>query len=261
MTSLLSPANWSQSNSVLQALRSMVFIFFAFSTSVLFAAVALFFFWAPRDFLWGFVTSYCRLTLAAGNFFCGLRVTVEGQENLPNRASVIMIKHTSALETYGHVPFFPRTSWVIKRDILWIPVFGWALALVFRPIAIDRGAGSQAIKQVLRKGKEKLAEGTWVTVYPEGTRVPPGETRKYGVSGAALAKEAGVPIVPVAHNAGDYWRRRELRKRPGTVRFCIGPPVDASAQSPKETNLIVQDWIENKMHEISINYRKGENTE
>jgi len=237
-----------------RALRSVALIVFVFFSGILFAAVALLFFWASRDFLWGFVDRYCRLSLWAGEFFCGLRVVAEGRENLPDTASVIMIKHSSALETYGHVPFFPRTTWVLKREILWIPVFGWALKLVFRPIAINRGTGGQAVKQVIEQGKQKLAEGTWVTVFPEGTRMPPGETRKYGISGAALAYEAGVMIVPVAHNAGDFWQRRELTKRPGTVRLCIGPPIDASAQSPKETNLIVQEWIENKMREISSVY-------
>ena len=111
------------------------------------------------------------------------------------------------------------------------------------------------MKQVIQQGKERLAAGIWVTVFPEGTRMPPGETRKYGVSGAALAIEAGVQIVPVAHNAGDFWRRREFTKRPGTVRFCIGPPIDAAAQSPKETNVLVQKWIENKMLEISTEYQ------
>ena len=241
-----------------RALRSLVFILFALVTGVLYAAVTLLLFWAPRDFLWGFVTNYCRLTLWAGDFFCGLKVVVEGQENLPDTASVIMIKHSSALETYGHVPFFPRSTWVVKREMLWIPVFGWALKLVFRPIAIDRGLGPRAVKQVIRQGMEKLAEGTWVTVFPEGTRMPPGETRKYGVSGAALAREAGVMIVPVAHNAVDFWQRRELTKRPGTIRFCIGPPIDAAGRSPKETNLLVQGWIENKMREISSAYRQAE---
>lgn len=240
-----------------RALRSIVFLVFSFTTGVLFAAVALVFFWARRDFLWGFVVNYCRLTLWAGGFFCGLKMVAEGSENLPETASVIMIKHSSALETYGHVPFFPRTSWVLKREILWIPVFGWALKMIFRPIAIDRGLGRRAVKQVIEQGKEKLADGTWVTVFPEGTRVAPGETRKYGISGAALAHEAGVMIVPVAHNAGDFWQRRELSKRPGTVRLCIGPPIDASAQSPKETNLLVQAWIENKMREISVGYQEA----
>lgn len=240
---------------------SLLFIIFAYVTAVLYGALALLFFWAPASWLWAFVDNYCRLLLWAGNFFCGLNVVVEGQENLPNAASVIMIKHTSALETYGHVPFFPRTSWVLKRGLLWIPFFGWALVLLFRPIAINRGDGGRAVKQVIRQGKEKLAAGTWVTVFPEGTRVPPGKTRKYGISGAALAREAGVQIVPVAHNAGDFWRRREFAKQPGTIRFCIGPPIDASLQSPKETNLLVQDWIENKMRDISSVYRDNDNAE
>ncbi len=241
-----------------RALRSLFFVVFAFAAGIAYAAVSLLFFWASRDFLWGILDNFCRLLLWAGNFVCGLKVVVEGEENLPDSPSVIMIKHSSALETYGHVPFFPRTSWVIKREMHWIPVFGWALKLVFRPIAINRGSGAQAVKQVISQGMEKLAEGTWVTVFPEGTRMPPGETRKYGVSGAALAREAGVMIVPVAHNAGDFWQRRELTKRPGTVRFCIGPPIDASTQSPKETNRLVQDWIENKMREISSVYQDKE---
>lgn len=241
---------------VIRALRSILFLLFAFAAAMVYAATALLCFWAPRDFLWGFVNNYCRLCLWAGEFFCNLHLVPEGLENLPDTPSVIMIKHSTALETYGHVPFFPRTSWVLKRDILWIPVFGWALKLIFRPIAIDRGSGSRAVKQVIAQGMEKLAEGTWVTIFPEGTRMPPGETRTYGVSGAALAKQAGVLIVPVAHNAGDFWQRRELTKRPGTARLCIGPPIDPAGRPPRETNLIVQRWIEDKMMEISSVYQE-----
>lgn len=244
----------------MRQIRSLLFFTFAFSTAVLAAVLVLLMFWAPDRWQWGIVNGYCRLLLAAGDFLCGLRVAVEGRENLPASASVVMIKHTTALETYGHVPLFPRTTWVLKRELLWVPVFGWALALVIRPIAINRSAGRSAIKQVIQQGRQKLAAGTWVTVFPEGTRMAPGETCKYGVSGAALARDAGVQIVPVAHNAGDFWRRREFTKRPGTVRFCIGPPIDASGRSPRETNLIVQEWIENKMLEISTEYQNRSTT-
>ena len=234
--------------------RSLLFLTFGFVSICLYAVFALLVFWAPRRFLWGIVVNYCKLVLWAGEFLCGMKVVVEGQENLPDTASVIMIKHTTTLETYGHVPMFPRTSWVLKREITWMPIFGWAIGLLFQPIAIRRSARSAAVKQVIDQGKQKLAEGTWVTIFPEGTRMPPGETRRYGVSGAALAQEANVPIVPVAHNAGDLWPRLKFTKRPGTVRFVIGPPISAEGRSPRETNLVVQEWIEGKMREISSAY-------
>jgi 1-acyl-sn-glycerol-3-phosphate acyltransferase len=236
-------------------LRSAAFLSFGFTSILVFALFALLVFWAPRDFLWKIVVAYCRLMLWAGDFFCGMKFVVEGEENIPDQPCVIMIKHTTTLETYGHVPVFPRTAWVLKREIIYAPIFGWAIGLLFRPIAIRRSAGGPAVLQVIEQGKQKLAEGTWVTIYPEGTRMPPGETRRYGISGAALAKEAGVPILPVAHNAGDLWRRLEFVKRPGTIRFCIGPPISAAGRAPKETNLVVQAWIENKMREISTAYQ------
>ena len=137
-----------------------------------------------------------------------------------------------------------------------MPVFGWVIGLLFRPIAIRRSARSTAVRQVISQGKEKLKNGVWVTIFPEGTRMPPGETRRYGVSGAALAQEANVPIVPVAHNAGDLWPRRQIVKHPGIVRFVIGPPISAQGRTPRETNLAVQEWIESKMLEISSVYQK-----
>ena len=237
-------------------LRSALFLTFGVSTGVVATTLMMLLFWAPRAWPWWINVQYCSMILWAGGFFCGMKVVIEGQEHIPDEPCVLMIKHTSTLETYGHVTMFPRTSWVVKRELVWAPFFGWSMGLLFQPIAIKRSAGTSSIKQVIRQGQERLANGVWVTIFPEGTRVPPGETRKYGVSGAALAKEANVLILPVAHNAGDFWRRQEFVKRPGIVRFCIGPPISAQDRAPKETNLVVQDWIETKMGEISSEYQK-----
>jgi 1-acyl-sn-glycerol-3-phosphate acyltransferase len=191
--------------------------------------------------------------LSVGRVVCGLDYVIEGREHIPAEPSVIMIKHTTVFETYAQLAVFPPQTWVLKRELKWIPIFGWGLASM-RPIAINRNAGRAAVTQVIEQGRDRLARGIWVTVFPEGTRVGRGKTKKYGVSGAALARDAGCLIVPVAHNAGDLWPRRGLRKRPGLIRFCIGPPIDPSGRAPKETNLIVQGWVENKMREISSGY-------
>jgi 1-acyl-sn-glycerol-3-phosphate acyltransferase len=240
---------------VIRWIRSLALIIVAGSAAVITSATIISLFWAPSSWVRFVLVGFCRFALWAGGFFAGMKVVVEGQENIPDTPSVIMIKHTTILETYGHVAMFPRTAWVVKRELLRVPIVGWAIGLVLSPIAINRKKGRSAVKQVIEQGKQRLADGIWVTIFPEGTRVPFGETRKYGISGAALAQEAGVQIVPVAHNAGDFWRSKEFSMRPGTVRFCIGPPIDASAQSPKETNLIVQAWIEGKMAEISSAYQ------
>ncbi len=236
--------------------RSLLFNAFGFLTIVVFATVVLLAFWAPFRFHWWMCVTYCRLALWGARVICGIRIKVEGAENIPDEPSVIMIKHTSTLETLWQVTAFPQTAWVIKREILFAPFFGWAIGLALRPIAINRGGRAAAVKQVIRKGRDRLAKGVWVTIFPEGTRMPPGETRRYGVSGAALAAKAECRIVPVAHNSGDLWRRRSFVKRPGLVTFSIGPPIDATTQSPKETNVIVQDWVETKMLEISSVYQE-----
>jgi 1-acyl-sn-glycerol-3-phosphate acyltransferase len=176
---------------------------------------------------------------------------VEGSENIPDEPCVIMIKHSTVFEAYAQLTVFPPQTWVVKRELMWIPIFGWGLAAL-KPIAINRQAGHTAVAQVIDQGLAKLAQGIWVTIFPEGTRVLPGMARKYGVSGAALAREAGCRVLPVAHNAGDFWPRRSLIKRPGVVRFCIGPPVESANRSPKEINQAVREWIESKMASISV---------
>ncbi len=193
--------------------------------------------------------SWSRGMLWAGRIICGLDWVVEGRENLPSGPSVLYIKHSSVFETYAQIGLFPRQTWVVKKELLFVPILGWGVAAM-RCIAIDRGASGKAVKQVIEQGKERLASGIWVTIFPEGTRMDLGETRRYGISGAALARDAGCLVVPVAHNASNCFPRNGLPKRPGLIRFCIGPPIDPSAHEPKETNKVAQAWIESKMAEI-----------
>jgi len=239
--------------------RSLIFTFLLFASAILLSGLELLFFWAPFRVKWGIAVTWARFSLWAGRFFCGLVVVTEGIENIPSEPCVFLIKHTTALEAYWQIAALPPATWVLKRELLWIPVFGWALGVVMKSIAIDRGAGGPAVRQVIAQGTLKLAAGMSVCLFPEGTRMPPGETRRYGVSGAALARAAGCPIVPVAHNAGDVWPKRGLRKYPGRIRFCIGPPIDPAGRNPKETNLIAQEWVEGKMREISSVYKQQTN--
>ena len=180
---------------------------------------------------------------------CGLDYRVEGAP-LPAGCHVAFWKHSSSWETLAMMVLFPRQVWVLKRELVWIPVVGVGV-LQMHAIAIDRKAGHTAVAQVIEQGKDRLAEGDWVMIFPEGTRMPAGETRRYGVSGTLLAGETGRLIVPVAHNAGHYWPRRGLMKRPGTVRVVIGTPVIAAGREARAVNEEIQAWIEAKVRELA----------
>lgn len=230
-------------------LRSLLFQAYFFVSVIVFAMLVILCAPLPYGVRFALARTWCRSMLWAGKAICGLDYRVEGLEHVPAEPCVILMKHSTVFEAYAQLVFLPRQTWVLKRELMWIPVFGWGLALL-KPIAIDRSAGGTAVAQVIRQGRERLAEGICVTIFPEGTRMPPGTTRRYGVSGAALARDTGCPVLPVAHNAGDFWPRRSLLKRPGLIRFCIGPPQRVGDLAPKEINLRVQDWIEAKMREI-----------
>ena len=187
--------------------------------------------------------AYAHSVLAVLRWTCGLDYRVEGRENLPSGNHIALIKHASTWETVAQMVLVPPQVWVLKRELLWIPVVGWALILL-RSIAVNRGAGGSAVKGVLEQGRKRLAQGKWIVIFPEGTRMPPGETRRYGVSGALLAAENGRLIVPIAHDAGYFWPRRGLIKKPGTIRVVIGPPITAAGRDPRDVNAEAQDWIE-----------------
>jgi len=175
---------------------------------------------------------------------CGLRYRLTGWENLPERPCIVMAKHQSAWETIALRGLLPNGQcWILKQELLRVPVFGWALASM-RPIAIDRNAGTKAIKQVIAEGTAALREGRWVVVFPEGTRVAPGERGKYNIGGAMLAERSGYPIVPIAHNAGVFWRRRALVKYPGTIDLVVGPLIPTEGRRATAIIADVENWIE-----------------
>lgn len=187
---------------------------------------------------------------------CGLRHEVEGMENLPAQPAVIFSKHQSAWETIAYQTIFPPQAWVLKRSLLYIPFFGWGLAAT-GPIKIDRATVRKALEQVVKQGSQVLEEGRWVVIFPEGTRIAPGEHGTYHASASLLAIRAGVPLVPVAHNAGDFWRRREFTKRSGTIRVRIGEPIFPENLKPREMNQLAEQWIRKTMPEISDAYPKN----
>ena len=234
----------------MQLLRSVLFTSCLFTGTLLYALAVLALSWLPGHRLYAVARSWAHTHLWLLEKLCGLTYTIEGRENIPAGAHVSMWKHSSAWETIAQASIFPPQSWVLKRELMWIPLFGWAVHCL-KPIAINRSAGATAVNQVLEQGKARLEEGLWVLVFPEGTRVSVGETRKYGVSGALLASKAGCKIVPVAHNAGQFWPRRGWVKRPGTIRVAIGPPIDAAGRDPRALNDEVRAWIEGTLATFS----------
>ena len=235
-------------------LRSIVFTVIFILSVLVFSIIVVITGLFSRETRFKAARAWSTFNLRLLRLVCGLGYEVEGRENIPAENCVVLTKHQSTFETIFGFQLFPITCWVLKRELMWIPLLGWALSVI-ESIPIDRKAHGSAVRQVVRIGKQRLAQGFWIFIFPEGTRMAPGTTRRYGISGALLARDAGRPIVPVAHNAGDYWPRRGLRKRPGTIRIVIGPPVDTAGKEPQEINLEVQDWIESTMRRISSGYR------
>ena len=232
-------------------IRSLLFWFGFIINVVVFGLLIVFFFFTPSSFR----LKIARLWSHANNFllkiFCGIDFKVEGKENLRKvETAIILSKHQSTWETLALHSFTPFVRWVFKRELMRIPIFGWALALT-DPIAINRGAGRVAIKQLIDEGTKKLNDGKWMVLFPEGTRTQPGKTHKYKIGGALLAEKSGYPVIPIAHNAGEFWPRHSFIKWPGTISVVIGPAIETKGRSADEINKDVFEWIETTMKKIS----------
>ncbi len=173
---------------------------------------------------------------------CGISYKVEGKDNIPDKACIVMCNHQSAFETLALQLIFVPQVWILKRELLKIPVYGWGLASM-QPIAIDRGSAIKSFKQIVEQGCERLKQNLWVIIFPEGTRIAPGEKGKYLPGGGLLAEKSGTGIIPVAHNAGYLWPRNSMIKKPGVITFVIGTKIDTANKNAKQITKEVENWI------------------
>lgn len=227
-------------------LRSLAFAAALLLLTPPYSVFALATFALPPQTRFRLIAGWSRAVIALARSVLGIRYRIEGLEHLPPGPAIILSKHQSAWETLAFQVIFPPQVLVLKRELLWIPFFGWGLALM-SPISIDRSRGASALKRMLAQGRQRLAQGFWIAIFPEGTRVPPGARGEYRVGGAWLAVKTGAPVVPVAHNAGLFWRRNAFLKRPGTVTLLIGEPISPEGLTPEALNARVEDWIESRM--------------
>jgi 1-acyl-sn-glycerol-3-phosphate acyltransferase len=223
--------------------RSSLFVLALVLITPPYALIALATLPLPRLARYRIISGWSCCVIFLSKVILGIDWRVEGVEHLPQRPAVILAKHQSAWETMAFQLIFPPQVHVLKRELLWIPFFGWGLALM-SPIAIDRKRGLAALRAMATKGAQRLAQGFWVVVFPEGTRVAPGERRAYQPGGAWLAAAAGAPVVPVAHNAGLLWPRYAFLKRAGTVTVRIGPAIEPAGRDPATINRLAEAWIE-----------------
>ena len=204
----------------------------------------------PMKFRFWLIAVWRAGFLAICRYVLGLHYRVIGGENIPAVPSVILSKHQSAWETVGLQEIFPPLVFVLKKSLLMIPFLGWAFAAV-KMISIDRSAGKDAMRQVIDQGCDRLKAGYWVVIFPEGTRIAPGETRRFKAGGAHLAVASGVPVVPVAHNAGEFWARNAFIKKPGLITVSIGPAIDPNGKTAAEVTDLAEQWINAEMRRLA----------
>lgn len=228
-------------------LRSSVFSVVMLMVTVVHSFICLMAFPFPLRYRYQLVTRYTSAILWLLKIICHIDYHVAGLENIPqDRSGIVLSKHQSTWETFFLQGLFHQAAIILKRELLWIPFFGWGLATI-DPIAIDRSNATSAMQQIINKGKKCLAAGRWILVFPEGTRIPPGQKGKYRIGGARLATATGYPVVPVAHNAGRFWPKRSFIKTPGTIRVVIGPLIETQNRAAEEVLVEARHWIEETM--------------
>jgi 1-acyl-sn-glycerol-3-phosphate acyltransferase len=235
----------------LTALRSAAYLLFLVVTVIPYAIAVLSWSWLPQAWRYWLVTGWPRTATWGARWICGIRWRVQGWDNLPPGPAILLSKHQSAWETLWLPAIMPRKlSFVYKRELHWVPFFGWAFATIGM-INIDRSRGQSAFEQVVEQGTAHLADGWWIVIFPEGTRTPPGSTRRYKTGGARLAVRTGAPVVPIALNSGECWPRKAFLKRPGLITVSIGAPIPVADHNDRDLAALVESWIETEMRRLA----------
>ena len=238
-----------------QAFYSLVFVCTMFLSAVYVSIIAIIALPLPFRARYFLLNFYSVFNLWVLKNLCRIDYRVEGLENIPDEACIIFSKHQSALETMIVQRVFPPLTFVVKRELLWIPFFGWGLKSM-DPIAIDRGSGRKAITQVVKQGIDRLNKGIWLVIFPEGTRSRPGTKMEYKIGGGMLASKSGRKVIPVAHTAGEYWPKGFFSRQTGTIVMSIGPAIETEGKKADKIMKEAELWIETKMNEITttVNY-------
>ena len=232
-------------------LRSMLYLVGQIASAVIVCLLAICLFFLPSLARAQLISIWARFNILTLRLLCGISYRVVGTENIPDDSAVIIANHQSAWETLCFQLIFPPQSYLLKKELLWIPFFGWGLALN-RPIAIDRSKKTKALDQLIKQGTDRLKEGRWLVIFPEGTRMAPADPGNFQVGGAMIAARSGHKIVPVAHNAGVFWPKNGFVKYPGVIDVVIGPAIDPVGRKTREINQQVESWIKAELETLPV---------
>lgn len=231
-------------------IRSCIFSFIMFTSIIIYSFVCILCSPLPLYYRYKLITAFTRYIIWSLKVICHVNYKIDGLENIPkDRNGVILSKHQSTWETFFLPGIFFEPTIILKKELLWVPFFGWGLATT-NPIAINRSKTSSAMEQIITKGKKCLDEGRWILIFPEGTRIPVGQVGNYRLGGARLAVATGYPVIPVAHNAGVHWPRRQFIKIPGTIRMVIGPLIETKGRKPEDVMEEAKNWIESTVQKL-----------
>jgi 1-acyl-sn-glycerol-3-phosphate acyltransferase len=232
-------------------IRSLIFTLVMIVATVIWAPICFLFAPLPYNQRYWATARWNVFIIWAAKVICGIRYETRGYENFPDGPVIVLSKHQSAWETIFLLMSTPRPLvFVFKKSITYIPFFGWAISLM-KMIPIDRSKGKDAFAQVVTIGRKRLADGQWVIMFPEGTRIPVGKKGNYKGGGTRLAIETNTPVIPIALNSGECWPKNSFIKRPGVITVSVGKPIAPENMNATELMAKVEEWIEAEMRVIS----------